>query len=136
MKELVLIIGLFCCINSLVLWAQVPDSVRHKFETDYPDMKNPQWSPEGSGYKVTYKDKQDVEHSVFYEPKERAYTHRYEMDVNNAPPSILDYFKKNSPDEKYKIWVEEDKSGKRTYYVPGSIGKYYFNSNGEFIRKE
>lgn len=136
MKKIGLLIATVCM--STLTWAQqVPDSVRQRFKTDYPDVQDVQWKTENGQYHATYQDTGKLEHNIIYDKNGKMSGRQYQLGTNDVPSGISDYYKNNYPAEhNYKVWVDEKESGGKRYYVRGKDGTLWFDENGKFVRKD
>ena len=135
MKTIYLILTIIC-INVMSVWAQVPDNITQKFKMAYPEAGNVKWKTEKKGYKATYHDAAQMKHSVYYDNEGNMTKHEYQVVKKEAPAAIYDYCSKYYPQETIsEVWVEEDKSGNKTYYITHKQEVLYFDNNGNYIKK-
>lgn len=128
---------MFASMCATVLNAQVPDSIRQQFKKSYPNIGNAQWKMENGDYYATYRDSQDLEHTVIYDKNGKPSGQRYQVSSKNVPSGVSDYYKTNFPGEKnYKVWMEEDRYGMKSYFIQRKNEKLYFDQNGKYLRKE
>lgn len=124
------------CSGSMMWAQQVPDSISQRFRTDYPNATNPTWNWQGGDYSVNYQDEQSRQHNLFYDRNGEISRSQYEIGVEQVPFPLSDYYTKNYPDKTgYKIWIEEDKAGNKSYYIPQDNETLYFDNTGKFLRK-
>ncbi|MFL5754034.1 MAG: PepSY-like domain-containing protein [Bacteroidia bacterium] len=137
MKKLWMSLFLIPAATYVMRAQQVPDSISQRFKTDYPNVTNPTWRWEDNNYRVNYWDETNTEHNLIYDKAGRLSKSQYQVGADQVPPELMNYYNKNYPDRKdYKVWLEQDNTGKKTYYVPGNNETLYFDQMGNYSGRE
>jgi hypothetical protein len=134
MKNILFLTAFIFCFCTA--WAQVPDSISKRFSMQYPEVKNQTWKTENNRYRVTYRDNMNMEQSVIYDRNGQIYGKRSEVQTQEVPPSVSEYYSKNYPGEsKYKVYRETDTIGGNSYYIDRKGERIYFDNQGAYQRK-
>jgi hypothetical protein len=114
-----------------------PESVLNQFNKDYPAY-NALWSKEGMNYRADFTDPASgLGTLVVYDKNGRAIRTESELQANGYPGGIGDYYSSTLPKgTKYKVYSSRDTSGIQSYYMTSDGRVYYFDKNGNFVRKE
>jgi hypothetical protein len=112
---------------------KVPEQITSKFNIDYPNAK-PTWAMDGSYYTATYQDQElHLGRSFTYDKNGNLMRTDRELNGTSYPPAIDDYYLKNHPNEKYKIWSSEDNTGMTSYYSKRDGKTLWFDHNGTYM---
>jgi hypothetical protein len=139
MRNLIIIITV--TLTSLATNAQdlrekdVPDAVKTKFASLYPDVKA-QWEMENGKYEAEFYQNK-FETSVLFDAAGTIIQTEREIPVSSLPQAVRDYVKKNLKGQKITE-AEEISEADGTVNYEAEVGKsdYIFDSNGNFIKKE
>lgn len=112
----------------------VPASVMTAFKNDYPNTKKTYWARDSSNYQVAFHNgKAPV--AVTYDPSGKKVITEMQMPVEDMPQGIIDYIKRNYPNE---IVVEAAQiihgEGMVTYEVQVKSIALVFDANGNFMQ--
>jgi hypothetical protein len=114
---------------------KVPESVNKRFSADYPDSKST-WTMRGNNYRAEYRDQStNLNRAVIYDMAGNPIGTERELNMSDYPGTLRDYYNSNYPNESYKVWSSEDKTGKRTYYVPRKNEMIWFDEKGNYRTK-
>ena len=114
----------------------VPDVVKTRFASLYPDAKNVKWDKEDALFEAGFKTN-DVETSVVFDAAGAVTETETAIEASTLPPAIYEYITKNSVGKK----IEEaakivDASGKVTYEAEVDGADYIFDETGVFLNKK
>lgn len=113
--------------------AQVPGNISEKFMKEHPAV-SPSWKTEGKNYKAFYTDpKTHMGQLVVFDDKGNVLRQESELDKLAYPASINDYHAKNYPNEEYKLWSVQDKTGVNTFYSERNSQVLWFDKNGNYV---
>ena len=134
---------LCCCIASFFLGCSpsgekvvVPEVVKTKFASLYPNAANPEWEMEDSTYEASYK-QDNIESSVTFSADGNVIQSETEIDVAQLPQPVLDYLTAQFGNQKIKEAEKiTDSKGIVAFEVEIGETDYLFDSNGQFIGKE
>ncbi len=114
----------------------VPNVVKAKFATLYPDAKNVKWDKEEALFEAGFKTN-DIETSVVFDAAGTVTETETAIEASALPAAITEYVAKNLAgkkiDEAAKI---VDASGKVTYEAEVNEADYIFDETGNFISKK
>ncbi len=114
----------------------VPDVVKTKFASLYPDAKNVKWDKEDAMLEAGFKNN-DVETSVVFDANGTLSETEIAIEASSLPAAISEYVSKNLAgkkiDEAAKI---VDASGKVTYEAEVDETDYIFDETGSFLSKK
>ena len=120
--SLLLLIG---CANTLAAPAQTPDKAK--------DVK---WQLYENGYRAVVYDMKESQPIVYYDAHGEVEREEYAINLNEAPPPIIGFCKRNYPNELIdQIWVVEWRNGDTSYYVSLNREVLYFDRYGKLSRK-
>jgi hypothetical protein len=115
---------------------QVPGTVSSRFSTDYPNT-NTTWTMSGKNYRAEYMDpKTNSGRAVVYDQNGNPLGMEREVSRTDLPPTINEYYTATYPNEEYRVWTNDDKTGKKSYYITRKSEVLWFDDKGAFIRKE
>jgi len=115
---------------------QVPGNVSKRFTTDYPNT-NSTWTKSGTNYRAEYMDtKSKTGRAVVYDMNGNPVGMERELSRSDYPANINQYYTASYPNEEYRIWTSDDKTGKQTYFIPRKTEILYFDDKGTFVRKD
>ncbi|HEY1040121.1 MAG TPA: hypothetical protein VGF30_11985 [Bacteroidia bacterium] len=110
-----------------------PKPVLSKFTTEYPGV-NPAWDQEENYYTAQYIDQgSNMGKRIVYDKTGTIISIDYEMETNNYPAGINEYYLKNYPYETFKVWMSKDPRGHVMYYTRRSSGVLRFDKNGKYL---
>jgi hypothetical protein len=113
--------------------AQVPDSIRMGFDKKYPNS-NATWKTENGNYNAYYTDAGKSQRMISYDKNGRMISNSTLINSSDVPANISTYYKNNYPtDTHYKVWMD-DMNGSKSYYINSGNNRYYFDSNGNYLR--
>jgi hypothetical protein len=116
---------------------KIPPKVESAFKKEYPHAAAIEWQQTTDKYKVTFTDDSNLHHTVIYYPEGKLFSREREMDEQQVPKVIRDYYAENLPDEQsYRVWQVEDESGKITYYSPVKNAVIFFDEKGKFSHRD
>lgn len=114
----------------------VPDVVKTKFASLYPDAKNVKWDKEEALFEAGFKIS-DKETSVVFDAAGTVTETETAIEISTLPAAITEYVSKNLSgkkiDEAAKI---VDGLGKVTYEAEVDEADYIFDETGNFISKK
>lgn len=114
---------------------QVPGTVNSRFSTDNPGMTST-WSRSDTYYRAEYMDKDSRSgRAILYDENGNPMGTEREIGTADYPTGVSDYYTKNYPNEPYKVWSSEDKTGKRSYYVTRESDVIWFDDKGAYKSK-
>jgi hypothetical protein len=113
----------------------IPARLMEKFRKDHPDAIDIRWTKENEEeYKVMFKDPPNTQQLIVYDQSWKVIRKETELDFNEIPDSIINYYKQNYPqDDGYKVWLYEDQNG-RTYFSNGTEFGLIFDLNGKLVK--
>ena len=115
---------------------QVPGAVTKRFSTDYPST-NSTWTMSGTNYKAEYMDpKTKSGRAVLYDMNGNPIGMERELTRSDYPASINEYYTASYPNEVYRVWTTDDKSGKRNYFISRKNEILWFDDKGIYSRKD
>jgi len=115
---------------------QVPGSVSKRFNTDYPST-NSTWTTAGTNYRAEYMDpKTKTGRAVYYDTNGNPVGMERELSRSEYPASINEYYTASYPNEEYRVWTSDDKTGKRNYFITRKTEVVWFDDKGTYVRKE
>ncbi len=114
----------------------VPDVVKTKFSTLYPDAKNVKWDKEDKQFEAGFK-VNNTETSVVFDATGTLTETETAIPASALPPGILEYATQNLAGKK----IEEaakivNASGKISYEAEVSGTDYIFDEAGNFLSKK
>jgi hypothetical protein len=110
-----------------------PENVKTQFNTDYPGNNNVSWRPEGKNFIVSYTDpKTGMSNMIVYDRDGKVVRKEMEVDKEIFPSGITDYYTKEYPKEKFKVWQTE-KNSKTYYYIDRKGKTLWFDQSGKNI---
>ena len=135
-KNIILLVTISFTIFSCSQKVAVPDMVKTKFASLYPDAKNVKWDKEDALFEAGFKTN-DVETSVVFDAAGTVTETEIAIEASALPAAITEYVSKNLAgkkiDEAAKI---VDASGKVTYEAEVDGADYIFDETGNFINKK
>jgi hypothetical protein len=140
MKNLIFLFSIFTFILNVnaqkISEKDVPESVKTKFASMYPDVKMVKWEMENGKYEAEFKDIM-AEKSVIFESNGTHVQTEVEIPVSGIPAAINEYVTKNLAGQKINE-ATEITSASGTISYEAEIGKtdYLFDANGNFLKKE
>jgi hypothetical protein len=140
MKTIIFIITIFAfAVNAnaqKLVSNDVPDAVKNKFASMYPNVTNHKWEKENSKYEAEFKES-GVEKSVLFEANGTYVQTEVEIPVSSLPSGVSDYASKNLAGKKITE-ATQITSADGTVSFEAEIGgpDYLFDANGNFIRKD
>jgi hypothetical protein len=111
-----------------------PYPVTNNFSSNYPGM-NPNWSMTNNNYRAEYSDR-GVNRAVIYDKDGNLLNREMELNTTDYPDGVNDYFTKNFPNKKYKVWSSEDQAGTKSYYSHYNDDLYLFDNQGKYVNKK
>ncbi|MCI0449615.1 MAG: PepSY-like domain-containing protein [Chlorobi bacterium] len=140
MKTIIFVITIFAfALNAnaqKLVSNDVPDAVKTKFASMYPNVSNHQWEKEHGKYEAEFKEN-NVETSVLFEPSGMYVQTEVEIPVSSLPGGVNDYASKNLAGKKITEAVQiTNADGMVTYEAEIGGPDYLFDSNGNFIKME
>jgi len=125
-------VTIFSCSKKIA----VPDVVKTKFASLYPDAKNVKWEKEDAMFEAIFK-VNDAETSLVFDASGTLTETETVIPVSSLPAPIADYIAKNAGgkkiDEACKI---VDAAGKVTYEAEAGDADYIFDESGGCISKK
>lgn len=113
-----------------------PGPVNNRFGLDYPN-NNPSWQREGNYFSARYKDNTtNRDRVIIYDGNGNIIRTENELDPNNYPSTIGGYYTKHYPNEGYIIWMSEDNTGKKAYYIIRNNERIWFDENGNYTEPQ
>jgi hypothetical protein len=114
----------------------VPDVVKTKFVSLYPDAKNVKWDKEDGLFEAGFKTN-DVETSVVFDAAGTVTETETAIEASSLPAAISEYVAKNLDGRK----IEEaakivDAAGKVNYEAEVDKADYIFDETGNFLSKK
>lgn len=110
-----------------------PENVKTQFNTDYPGNNNVSWKPEGNNFVVTYTDpKSGMSNLIVYDRDGKVIRKESEVDKEVFPSGITEFYNKEYPKEKFKVWQTE-KNSKTYYYIDHKGKTLWFDQAGKSI---
>ncbi|MCW3076753.1 MAG: hypothetical protein JWO32_1362 [Bacteroidetes bacterium] len=111
-----------------------PEIVLGKFNTDNPGKNNVIWKAEGNNYWVTYTDpKTNMVNVIVYDKDGKVIRKESEVDKLVYPSGISEYYTKQYPKEKYKVWQTDNDEGKTHYFINRKGKMFWFDQSGKSI---
>jgi len=115
---------------------QVPGAVSKRFSTDYPNT-NSTWTMSGTNYRAEYMDPTTkTGRAVLYDQNGNPMGMERELTRSDYPASINEYYTASYPNETYRVWTTDDKTGKRNYFISRKNEILWFDDKGTYSRKE
>jgi len=112
----------------------VPDNLRNRFSTDFPDQK-PMWTMDGSKYRAEYKDQvTGTGRAIIYDGKGNPMYTEVELKNNDYPVTISDYYSRTYPNEKYSVWSSQDNEGVPNFQINRNSETILFDEQGNYSR--
>lgn len=116
--------------------SDVPSKVISKFEEMYPLITKVKWEQEKSLYKAKFTE-YGTETGVLYDKNGNLIQTEYKIFAASLPAGVNDYINSNLPgkviSESYRIKLPD---GTNNYKAEIEKEYYYFDSEGNFIKKE
>jgi hypothetical protein len=113
-----------------------PLVILEHFARNYPDA-TPFWSMEGKDYTVMFIDPQTaLRHIILYDKHGTILRSENELDTSSCPEIIKDYYTTNYPNQTFDIWLYEDITGNRKYYLKHRSREIWFDKDGNFQFKK
>lgn len=110
-----------------------PDSVEESFIKKHPNVI-PNWSKDQENFKATYEDPlSHTEALIIYNSKGETIRSEYEIEIPKYPRLISEYYSKNYPKEKFKLWSSIDKDGNKLYFIYRKKNIFWFDKDGNHI---
>ena len=135
-KNIILLVAISFTIFSCSQKVAIPDMVKTKFASLYPDAKNVKWDKEDALFEAGFKTN-DIETSVVFDAAGTVTETEIAIEASALPAAITEYVSKNLAgkkiDEAAKI---VDASGKVTYEAEVDGADYIFDETGNFINKK
>ncbi len=114
---------------------QVPGTVNTRFSKDYPNMTST-WSHTENSYRAEYMDKDSrTGRAIIYDQNGTPIGTEREIGSADYPKTITEYYSTTYPNETYKVWSNEDKAGKKSYYVTRENDVIWFDDKGSYRSK-
>ena len=114
----------------------VPDAVKTKFASMYPNINRPKWEKEHGKYEAEFKEN-NVETSVLFERDGTYVQTEVEIPISSLPSGVSDYASKNLAGKKITEATQiTGADGTVSYEAEIGGPDYLFDSNGNFIRKD
>lgn len=139
MKKLIAIAAWVFSMN--ILFAQttttdynsVPNNVSQQFTKDYPNS-NADWVVDGdNNYMAEFKKPTTKGATiVVYDRDGRLVRTESELAENSYPKEIDNYYSKQFPNTKYKVWSSKDARGTTTYYIKQNGDVHWFDKDGKY----
>jgi hypothetical protein len=138
MKKLIILLVFAAFITQVqaqkLMEKDVPASVTTAFAKEFPNMKDVDWSKDGSNYEASY-DADKVDKSVTYD----AYGKMIESEVgimeSALPAPVMEYVKKNHKGHKIKESARiTEANGTIRYEAEVNGMDLIFDSKGKFIK--
>jgi hypothetical protein len=134
---------LCCCLVGFLLSCSssgekvsVPEVVKTKFETLYPNAANTKWEMEDGSYEASFK-QNNIESSVTFSADGNIIQSETVIDVAQLPQPVLDYLASQFGNQKIKEAEKiTDDKGMVTFEAEIGETDYLFDANGQFIGKE
>ncbi|MBA3665719.1 MAG: hypothetical protein H0W61_16170 [Bacteroidetes bacterium] len=111
-----------------------PEHITTRFNNEYPGKNSVSWKVEGNNYWVTYTDpKTNMVNVIVYDKEGKIIRKESEADKNTYPSDIGDFYSKQYPKEKYKVWQTEKEPGKTYYFITRKGKLIWFDQTGKNI---
>jgi hypothetical protein len=149
-KKLIAIVGLFICgemgfaqpTGSLSAKGQnnkntpvslVPVKVHQKFILENPEVKA-RWKTEDGIYTAQFINPlNNVGYMIVYDSLGNVLRREKELENQDYPPAINDFFMKEYPGEGYVIWSSVDSAGKQMYFTDHDSHIFRFDKDGRLL---
>ncbi len=119
--------------NDVAPVADTPPEITKKFNTNYPNI-DATWQMDNNNYAANYKDEgTKMGRTIVYDKNGNIVRSDNEISNDVYPIGISDYYKKNYPNETYKVWSSQDNNGNKTYYSKSKTDVIWFDKNGKYI---
>lgn len=113
----------------------VPDVVKAKFKSLFPNVETVKWGKEDKNYEAEF-DVNKVETSATFDEKGTLLETETEISPNDLPAVAKMYIEKNVPGEKIKEASKiTDNKGITTFEAEVKGTDYIFDNDGKFIKK-
>lgn len=114
---------------------QVPQAVHQAFKDGHPNHDFITWEMEGSNYKGSSIDPQQLHHITVYDQSGRIVRSESELSAMDVPMNINEYNQKNFPNQTNDpVWMVVDQKGNRSFYSVHKDTKIEFDKNGAVIK--
>jgi hypothetical protein len=111
----------------------VPVPVHQKFILENPDVKA-RWKTENGVYSAQYINPvNNMGYMIVYDSLGNVLRREKELENQDYPPLINDFFMKEYPGEGYVIWSSVDSAGKQMYYTDHDSRIFKFDKDGRLL---
>ncbi len=150
MKNFILLNVLFSCslfaqspstplgtqVTPVTAGFEAPAIVTSKFTTEFPNS-NPSWSMSGENYAAEILDgTTQLKKIIVYDSFGNQLYTSSENGPGTYPKPIMNYFKKNFPENKYQIWSLQKKDSVTAYYSIQNKDTLWFDSKGNVAARK
>ncbi len=111
----------------------VPVPVHQKFILENPEVKA-RWKTENGIYTAQYINPvNNMGYMIVYDSLGNVLRREKELENQDYPPSINDFFMKEYPGEGYVIWSSVDSAGNQMYFTDHDSRIFKFDKNGRLL---
>ena len=138
MKKIILVLAIAGFVTEVqaqkLMAKNVPLAVTNAFSKAYPEIKDVDWSKDGSNFEAEY-DKGKVDNSVTYNASGKLLETEVEILASELPTSVMEYVKKTYKEDEVKEASKiTDANGTVTYEAEVKGKDLIFDSKGNFIK--
>ena len=120
-------------INKNTPVSLVPVKVHQKFILENPDVKA-RWKTENGIYTAQYINPvNNMGYNIVYDSVGTVLRREKELENEDYPGTINDFFMSQYPGEGYVIWSSVDSAGKQMYYTDHDSHIFMFDKNGKLM---
>jgi hypothetical protein len=111
----------------------VPVKVHQKFVLENPDI-SPQWKHDKGVYTAQYINPlNNMGYMIVYDSAGHVLRREKELERQDYPAPINDYFVKEYPGEGYVVWSSVDSAGRLFFYSNHNSRLYQFDKQGQLL---
>lgn len=119
--------------SSKTILTKAPKLINDKFSNEYPGVM-PVWKLEGDKYQASFMNSETkLNHYVLYGRSGNIIAKESEMDYNDYPVVINQYYSRRFPEEKYRIIQCQALNGEKYYYSKRKNEIIKFDTSGNYI---
>ena len=125
MKTLFLILAItafnFTSMRAQTPSINVPANIKSEFKASYPRAAAVEWQQVNDKYKVMFTDAKNLHHTIIYQKDGKLFSRESELDEQQVPKTIRDYYIENYPSESsYRVCLRSKRRlARRTWRYGG-----------------
>jgi hypothetical protein len=111
----------------------VPQVVEHKFNIEHPEA-SARWKKDGMTYSAQFINPlNNLGSIIVYDTAGKVVRRDKELENNEYPAPINDYFIRKFPDEGYTVWSTTDSAGNTNFYSMKNDRMLKFDKEGRLV---